>query len=35
MGLVDADDRISGLYEEVTTLLDVGRVVRGEFERVV
>lgn len=35
MGLVDADERIDRLYEEVTMLLDVGRVVRGEFGRVV
>ena len=35
MARVDADDRISELYKEVTELLDVGHVVRGEFERVV
>lgn len=35
MGRVDADDRISKLYEEMTSLLDVGRVVRGEFEGVI
>lgn len=35
MGLVDADGRIELLYEQVTGLLDVGRVVRGEFQRVV
>jgi len=35
MGRVDVDDRIIELYEEMTSLLDVGRVVRGEFERVV
>jgi uncharacterized protein YbaA (DUF1428 family) len=35
MEQVDADDRIDRLYEEVTKLLDAGRVIRGEFERVV
>jgi uncharacterized protein YbaA (DUF1428 family) len=35
MALVDADPRIERLYDEVTRLLDVARVVRGEFERVV
>jgi uncharacterized protein YbaA (DUF1428 family) len=35
MSQVDTDDRISQLYEKVAGLLDVGRVVRGEFERVV
>ena len=34
MTQVDRDERISELYEEVASLLDVGRVVRGEFERV-
>jgi len=34
MAQVDRDERISELYEEVASLLDVGRVVRGEFERV-
>ena len=31
---VNRDEQISELYEEVASLLDVGRVVRGEFERV-
>jgi uncharacterized protein YbaA (DUF1428 family) len=35
MKLVDADDRIDRLYEQVTRLVEVDRVVRGEFERVV
>ena len=35
MAEVDSDDKINGLYDKVTTLLDVGRIVRGEFERVV
>ena len=35
MEQVDQDERIRELYEEVACLLDVGRVVRGEFERVV
>jgi len=35
MAQVDRDERINELYEEVANLLDVGRVVRGEFERVV
>ena len=34
MAQVDRDERISELYEEVVGLMDVGRVVRGEFERV-
>jgi len=34
MARVDADPRINQLYNKVTTLLDVGRIVRGEFERV-
>jgi uncharacterized protein YbaA (DUF1428 family) len=34
MAQVDRDERISELYEAVASLLDVGRVVRGEFERV-
>ena len=34
MAQVDRDERISELYEEVASLLDVGRVVRGEFKRV-
>lgn len=35
MAQVDSDDRIGELYDKVTALLDIGRVVRGEFERVV
>ena len=35
MSQVDSDERISDLYNEVTKLLDINRVVRGEFERVV
>ena len=35
MKQVDADPRINELYDEVAALLDVGRIVRGEFERVV
>lgn len=35
MSQLDADDRIGQLYEKVSGLLDVGRVVRGEFERIV
>ena len=35
MSRVDADDRIGELYEQVTGLLDIRRVMRGEFERVV
>jgi len=35
MGRVDADERINELYKEVTALMDVGRVVRGEFQRVI
>ena len=34
MARVDADPRIARLYEQVTGLLEIGRVVRGEFERV-
>lgn len=35
MSQVDSDSRIGDLYNEVTKLLDIGRVVRGEFERVI
>lgn len=35
MDRVDADPRMSQLYTVVTKILDTGRVVRGEFERVV
>ena len=35
MAQVDADERIGELYGQVTRLLDVGRVLRGEFERAV
>lgn len=31
---VDADPEVADLYEALTDLLDVNRVVRGEFERV-
>ena len=34
MAQVDRDERISELYEEVASLLDVERVVRRELERV-
>ena len=34
MRQVDGDDRIDQLYRKVSDLLEVGRVVRGEFERV-
>jgi uncharacterized protein YbaA (DUF1428 family) len=33
MARVDADERIAALYDEVTKLFDIARVVRGEFER--
>lgn len=32
MAQVDRDERINELYDEVTKLVDVARVVRGEFE---
>jgi uncharacterized protein YbaA (DUF1428 family) len=35
MQQIDSDPRINELYDELTGLLDVRRVVRGEFERVV
>ncbi|QBD77351.1 DUF1428 family protein [Ktedonosporobacter rubrisoli] len=35
MSKVDVDERIDELYQQVTTLLDIGRVIRGEFEQVV
>lgn len=35
MEQVGSAPRINELYDEVTALLDVGRIVRGEFERVV
>lgn len=35
MAKVDADPRLSQLYTVVSKILDTGRVVRGEFERVV
>lgn len=35
MAQIDSDGRIDELYDQVTELLDVGRVVRGEFEGVV
>jgi len=34
MAEVDKDDRSNELYSGVVTLLDISRVVRGEFERV-
>ena len=35
MKKVDSDEQIEKLYAEVTKLLEVGRIVRGEFESVV
>jgi uncharacterized protein YbaA (DUF1428 family) len=35
MARVDVDPRIEALYEELTGLLDVRRLLRGEFERVI
>jgi uncharacterized protein YbaA (DUF1428 family) len=35
MEQADSDPRINELYGEVIALLDVGRIVRGEFERMV
>ena len=35
MAQVDADEQIGVLYGQVATLLDVSRIVRGEFARVV
>jgi uncharacterized protein YbaA (DUF1428 family) len=35
MSQVDADERIGDLYGQVTKLLDISRVVRGEFERAI
>ena len=35
MAKIDSDDRINELYDEVTKLIEVSRVVRGEFARVV
>jgi len=35
MSQVDSDERIGQLYGQVTKLLDINRVVRGEFEQVV
>jgi len=35
MAQVDSDERIDELYDKVTVLLDLSRVVRGEFERVI
>ena len=32
---VDSDERINHLYSQVSKLLDINRVVRGEFERAV
>jgi uncharacterized protein YbaA (DUF1428 family) len=35
MAHVDADERIDQLFERIQQVVDVGRVVRGEFERAV
>ncbi|CAA9588266.1 MAG: hypothetical protein AVDCRST_MAG86-4056 [uncultured Truepera sp.] len=35
MAKVDADPQINDLYAEMLALLDMSRVVRGEFERAV
>jgi uncharacterized protein YbaA (DUF1428 family) len=35
MAKVDEDERIDELYRRITTVLDVRRVVRGEFKRLV
>lgn len=35
MSKVDADAHINDLYAEMLTLLDMSRVVRGEFERTI
>jgi len=35
MAKVDADQQIATLNQKITTLLGIGRIVRGEFERVV
>jgi hypothetical protein len=33
MAKVDADARIGQLFEKITGILEVSRLVRGEFER--
>ena len=35
MAIVDSDPQIAALYDEVVAVLDVGRIIRGEFERAV
>ncbi|MBE3597537.1 MAG: DUF1428 family protein [Limnochordaceae bacterium] len=35
MARVDADERIVTLYRELTQLIDVSKVVRGEFDRAI
>lgn len=35
MARVDADERVLALYREVSGIIDVARVVRGEFDRAV
>ncbi len=35
MALVDADESMSALYQQVGRLMDIGQIVRGEFERCV
>ncbi|MBE3598632.1 MAG: hypothetical protein IMX02_07485 [Limnochordaceae bacterium] len=35
MARVDGDERIVMLYRQLTQLIDVSRVVRGEFDRTV
>lgn len=34
MDAVDTDDRVAELFEELTDLVDIDRVVRGAFDRV-
>jgi len=33
MAQVDRDERILGLYDEICKILDISRIVRGEFSR--
>jgi uncharacterized protein YbaA (DUF1428 family) len=33
MARVDDDPRVNGLFDEIQTILDLCRIVRGEFER--
>lgn len=35
MAQVDADERINELYDKVTAIVDLSRIRRGEFERIV